>query len=416
MKKLTPFQSALIWFGAGVSIAEILTGTYFAPLGFAKGLAAILTGHVIGCVMMFLAGIIGGRTRRSAMETTKMSFGKRGGVFFAALNVLQLVGWTAIMIYDGADATKSLFGGSSRGLLSGSFLWCLVIGGLILLWIAVGITNLGIINKISMSALFILSIVLSVIIFRGGAGSAAPAAGDAISFGSAVELAVAMPLSWLPLISDYTREAEKPVAATAASVITYGLISVWMYVIGMGSAIYTGESNIANVLAAAGLGAAALVILILSTVTTTFLDAWSAGISAESLTESSEVPDSAKKHFRFDGRKTAFAVTILGMVLAALFNMDDITPFLYLIGSVFAPMIAVQIADYFILKQDHFEEKCSVRSMLVWAAGFILYRLLMKVDLPLGNTLPDMLITTALAVLTGKLAAGKTDSIPKKMS
>jgi len=407
MKKLTPFQSALIWFGAGVSIAEILTGTYFAPLGFAKGLAAILTGHVIGCVMMFLAGIIGGRTRRSAMETTKMSFGKRGGVFFAAINVLQLVGWTAIMIYDGADATKSLFGGSSRGLLSGSFLWCLVIGGLILLWIAVGITNLGIINKISMSALFILSIVLSVIIFRGGAGSAAPAAGDAISFGSAVELAVAMPLSWLPLISDYTREAEKPVAATAASVITYGLISVWMYVIGMGSAIYTGESNIANVLAAAGLGAAALVILILSTVTTTFLDAWSAGISAESLTESSGVPEEAKKRFRFDGRKTAFAVTIPGMVLAALFNMDDITPFLYLIGSVFAPMIAVQIADYFILKQDHFEEKCSVRSMLVWAAGFVLYRLLMKVDLPLGNTLPDMLITTALAVLAGKFAAGK---------
>ncbi len=83
MKKLTSFQSALIWFGAGVSIAEILTGTYFAPLGFAKGLAAILTGHVIGCAMMFLAGIIGGRTRRSAMETTKMSFGKRGGVFFA---------------------------------------------------------------------------------------------------------------------------------------------------------------------------------------------------------------------------------------------------------------------------------------------------------------------------------------------
>lgn len=431
MKKLTAFQSSLIWFGAGVSIAEILTGTYFAPLGMMRGTAAILLGHLIGCALMYFAGLIGGQTGKSAMETVKMSFGAKGGLFFAALNVLQLVGWTAIMIYDGADATKSLFGGSSRGLLSGSFLWCLVIGGLILLWIAVGITNLGIINKISMSALFILSIVLSVIIFRGGAGSAAPAAGDAISFGSAVELAAAMPLSWLPLISDYTREAEKPVAATAASVITYGLISVWMYVIGMGSAIYTGESNIANVLAAAGLGAAALVILILSTVTTTFLDAWSAGISAESLTESSEAapdgagetapegrkaapddaeqtaPDSAKKRFRFDGRKTAFAVTILGMVLAALFNMDDITPFLYLIGSVFAPMIAVQIADYFILKQDHFEEKCSVRSMLVWAAGFVLYRLLMKVDLPLGNTLPDMLITTALAVLAGKLAAGK---------
>lgn len=121
MKKLTPFQSALIWFGAGVSIAEILTGTYFAPLGFAKGLAAILTGHVIGCVMMFLAGIIGGRTRRSAMETTKMSFGKRGGVFFAALNVLQLVGWTAIMIYDGADATKVCSEEAPAGYFPGLF-------------------------------------------------------------------------------------------------------------------------------------------------------------------------------------------------------------------------------------------------------------------------------------------------------
>lgn len=406
-KRTSIFENALIWFGAAVGLAEILSGTFLTPLGFEKGLLSIIVGHVIGCFLLFLAGYIGGKKRMSAMQTVTISFGGKGAFLFAFLNVLQLVGWTAIMIYDGADATKSLFGGSSRGLLSGSFLWCLVIGGLILLWIAVGITNLGIINKISMSALFILSIVLSVIIFRGGAGSAAPAAGDAISFGSAVELAVAMPLSWLPLISDYTREAEKPVAATAASVITYGLISVWMYVIGMGSAIYTGESNIANVLAAAGLGAAALVILILSTVTTTFLDAWSAGISAESLTESSGVPEEAKKRFRFDGRKTAFAVTILGMVLAALFNMDDITPFLYLIGSVFAPMIAVQIADYFILKQDHFEEKCSVRSMLVWAAGFVLYRLLMKVDLPLGNTLPDMLITTALAVLAGKFAAGK---------
>ena len=51
-KKTSVFQNALIWFGAGVSIAEILTGTYFAPLGMARGLAAILVGHIIGCVML----------------------------------------------------------------------------------------------------------------------------------------------------------------------------------------------------------------------------------------------------------------------------------------------------------------------------------------------------------------------------
>ena len=87
MKKTSAFQNSLIWFGAAVSIAEILTGTYFAPLGFTKGLLAILVGHVIGCAMFFFAGLIGGRTGRSAMETVKMSFGQKGGLLFAFLNV-----------------------------------------------------------------------------------------------------------------------------------------------------------------------------------------------------------------------------------------------------------------------------------------------------------------------------------------
>ena len=160
MKKTSSFQNSLIWFGAAVSIAEILTGTYFAPLGFTKGLLAILVGHVIGCAMFFFAGLIGGRTGRSAMGTVELSFGRIGCLFFAALNVLQLVGWTAIMIYDGALATNTVLG-------IGKWVWCLVIGGLIVVWIAVGIKNLGWVNKIAMAALFILSIVLCVVVFRG---------------------------------------------------------------------------------------------------------------------------------------------------------------------------------------------------------------------------------------------------------
>ena len=98
MKKTSLFENALIWFGAGVSIAEILTGTYLAPLGLKNGILAILAGHVIGCILLFLAGVIGGKMRLSAMDSTKMSFGQKGCLLFAALNVLQLVGWTAIMI------------------------------------------------------------------------------------------------------------------------------------------------------------------------------------------------------------------------------------------------------------------------------------------------------------------------------
>ena len=107
-RRTSLFENGLIWFGAGVSIAEILTGTYFAPLGFGKGLLAILIGHIIGCGLLFLAGLIGGRVRKSAMETVKMSFGQKGSLLFACLNILQLVGWTAIMIYDGSLAAAEV--------------------------------------------------------------------------------------------------------------------------------------------------------------------------------------------------------------------------------------------------------------------------------------------------------------------
>ena len=384
MKKTSTFQMSLIWFGAGVSLAEILTGTSFAALGMARGLAAILLGHVIGCTLFFLAGLIGGRTGRSAMETVKMSFGQKGGLLFAFLNVLQLVGWTAIMIYDGALAIGGIFDG-------GHWIWCLVIGGLIVVWILVGITNLGVINKVAMAALFVLTLVLCKVIFFSGA-SAGAVQGEAMSFGAAVELAVAMPLSWLPLISDYTREAEKPFQATLASTVTYGVVSCWMYIIGMGAALYTGESDIAVIMVKAGLGLAALVILVLSTVTTTFLDAWSAGISAESL--------SAK----CSGKRTAVVVSIVGTAAAILFPMDDITGFLYLIGSVFAPMIAVQIADHFLLHRDRFSIALDGRNLVIWLIGFILYRLLMYVDIPVGYTLVDMLITAALCVAADRLS------------
>ena len=387
MKKTSTFQNGLIWFGAGVSIAEILTGTYFAPLGMGKGILAIVVGHVIGCALFFFAGLIGGRTGLSAMETVKLSFGKKGGLLFAFLNVLQLVGWTAIMIYDGALATNGIFD-------TGAWVWCLVIGALILVWILIGITNLGWVNRISMAALFILTLVLCKVIFIDGSPGDASAFGEAMSFGAAVELAVAMPLSWLPLISDYTREAEKPFRATLASTLTYGLVSCWMYIIGMGAAIYTGEGDIALIMVKAGLGVAALVILILSTVTTTFLDAWSAGISSESLSK------------KLSGKWVAVGVTVIGTAAAMLFPMDDITDFLYLIGSVFAPMIAVQLADFFILRRPGTDSGFDWAGLGVWLAGFVIYRLLMNVDFILGNTLPDMLITMALCVLVRRLLPG----------
>lgn len=376
-KKTSVFENGLIWFGAAVSIAEILTGTYFASLGFLKGLLAIVLGHIVGCILLFLAGMIGAKTQKSAMDTVKISFGTKGGIFFAILNILQLFGWTGIMIYDGASATQGI-------LPIGHFIWCIVIGGLILVWILIGVKNLGKLNVIAMSALFLMTIILSFIIFKGG--TAFDKGDNSMSFGAAMELSIAMPLSWLPLISDYTKEAKEPVKATAASSIVYGFVSIWMYIIGMSAALFTMESDIAKILLKAGLGIMGLFIVVLSTVTTTFLDVYSAGVSTESIFS------------KIKSKWVAVAVTVIGTLGAIILPMDDITGFLYLIGSVFAPMIAIQIADFFILKISNDKKLFSIKNIIIWVTGFIIYRILMKFDTPIGSTIPSMLITIFVSV------------------
>ncbi|MCR5062748.1 MAG: putative hydroxymethylpyrimidine transporter CytX, partial [Treponema sp.] len=297
-------------------------------------------------------------------------------------------GWTGIMIYDGALSVNGIFA-------FGSWLWAIVIGALIILWILIGITNLGKFNTIAMASLFILTLVLCKIVFftKTAAGLASfTDAAEAMSFGSAVELAVAMPLSWLPLISDYTKEAEKPFKATLASAATYGIVSCWMYIIGMGAAIFTGQSDIASIMVKAGLGIAALIILILSTVTTTFLDAYSAGVSSKTI------------FAKLSDKWTAIAVTIIGTLGAITFPMDDITEFLYFIGSVFAPMIAIQLADYFVVKSDSSNKNLDILKSVIWFFGFILYRKLMTMDIIVGNSLPDMAVTFLLTVVAGFIA------------
>ena len=155
--KTSAFSNGLIWFGAAVSIAEILTGTYFAPLGLGKGLLAILIGHIIGGILFYFTGLIGAKTEKSAMETVKISFGQRGSVLFSGLNILQLIGWTAVMIIAGAEGANSI-------IQLGIPVWSIIIGALIILWVAIGIKRMNQINIVAVGALFILTIILSAIV------------------------------------------------------------------------------------------------------------------------------------------------------------------------------------------------------------------------------------------------------------
>ena len=390
--KTSVLSNGLIWFGAGVSMSEILTGTYFAPLGIKTGLFAILIGHIIGGILLFLAGYLGAKTRNNAMETVAVSFGRKGNLPFSVLNILQLAGWLAILNYDGALAANGIFS-------VGAGIWCAVIGVLLLLWVLVGLKRLEKINMVAMTALFLMTLVLCfVIVTRGNFGTlfnGSSANKDALTFGAAIELSAAMPLSWIPVISDYTSNSTQPVKATVVSTIVYCLVSCWMYLIGMSAAIGMGTSDIAQISLRAGLGVVGLLIILFSTVTTNFLAAHSVGVSGEVIGES------FSKHI--NGKYLSVLVVLIGTIAAILYPMDNIEDFLYLINSVFAPMIAVMIADFFFNKKRSVTKEWDWTNLIVWLIGLSLYRVLMHVDIIIGYTLPDIVITAVLCVIVHRI-------------
>ncbi|HEZ4361998.1 TPA: putative hydroxymethylpyrimidine transporter CytX [Neisseria meningitidis] len=392
----------LIWFGAAVSIAEISTGTLLAPLGWQRGLAALLLGHAVGGALFFAAAYIGALTGRSSMESVRLSFGKRGSVLFSVANMLQLAGWTAVMIYAGATVSSAL----GKVLWDGeSFVWwALANGALIVLWLVFGARKTGGLKTVSMLLMLLAVLWLNAEVFST-AGSTAAQVSDGMSFGTAVELSAVMPLSWLPLAADYTRHARRPFAATLTATLAYTLTGCWMYALGLAAALFTGETDVAKILLGAGLGAAGILAVVLSTVTTTFLDAYSAGASANNISA------------RFAETPVAVGVTLIGTVLAVMLPVTEYENFLLLIGSVFAPMAAVLIADFFVLKRREEIEGFDFAGLVLWLAGFILYRFLLSSgwESSIGLTAPVM-SAVAIATVSVRLFFKKTQSLQRNPS
>ena len=167
----------------------------------------------------------------------------------------------------------------------------------------------------------------------------------------------------------------------------------------------------------AGLGVAGLFIIVFSCVTTNFIDAFSCNQSTYALFPKDKIPqESEGKSSLINNIKVnlpGIIDTIIGTAGAILFPMENITEFLYFIGSVFAPMISVQIADQFIIKHRKTDVKVDAVASIAWIIGFVMYRILMKYDFIVGYTIPNMVITILITIALRKLAE-KIPSLSKK--
>ena len=376
------FTNAVIWFGVAISVSEIQAGIQIASASSIGSVwVPLILGHIIGGILLFSVGLIGARLRVNAMESIKSTFGNYGSKFFAILNVLQLIAWVAVLNAQGAMALMGL------NLEIAFPIICMILAVLVALWVYIGLKRSSKVTTIIMMVLTILLIVLSVKLFTVKSYQPLPAANaSALTFWNIFEISIAMPVSWLPVISDYTKDVKKPVKATAISAIAYTIASLWMYFIGI-EIVGIGTLDISQAILIAGLGIQGVLILVLSTVTTNFLATNSAGESAKAIFN------------RLDPKIAGVIVSFLSALLAISGIMNHYISFLYLITSVFAQMAAVIIVSFY-CGNEHNERKDFCWNIFAWFVGFIIYQVSSGLDsVFLGPTLLAVIASSLLSYL-----------------
>ena len=372
-----------LWFGAAVSLAEMMTGSLIAPLGLKKGILLILSGHIFGGIFLALAGYIGYKEQKPSLQTSRFSLGRHGSYLISILNITQLIGWTAIMLIQAAKAMQPL----SLAITGyeNFKIFVIFLGFLVLFWSLTMEKGLRRINEISVLLLMILCIVM---IYLSTGQTTPQVITGSMSTGFAFELSLIMPLSWAPLIADYTQHARSSKSSIWGCFWGYFIGSSLMYIIGLTCALNLGSTDPTGIMLKLNLGFAALLIIILATVTTTFMDIYSAVISTTNI---------------FSGISRNYPIivySIIGTLLALYFPMEEYENFLYVIGSVFAPTFTVLFIDYFLFKKDHSHRTFNKRAFFSIALGIFFYYFIQRYDLTIGSTLPTVVATTIIYILT----------------
>ncbi|WP_430472520.1 putative hydroxymethylpyrimidine transporter CytX [Zestomonas insulae] len=393
-----------LWFSFGIGLMVLQLGALLAPgLGMSAALLAILCGTLVGVLLLGAVAVIGSDTGLSSMAALKLSLGSRGAVLPALLNLLQLVGWGAFEIIVMRDAA-SLLAGKAFGADSGwtsPLLWTLFFGALATFLAVTGPLTFvrRVLRKWGIWLLLGACVWLTWnLLAKADLAALWASRGDgSLPFALGFDIAIAMPLSWLPLIADYSRFGKRAGGVFAGTAVGFFLGNVWLMSLGVAYTLaFAGSSAEANTLllalAGAGLGIPLLLIL-LDESENAFADIHSAAVSVGIL-------------LPLKVEQLALAIGLLCTLIAGLAPLAEYQNFLLLIGSVFAPLFGVVLVDHFVLRRRRAEAAPRVAlrwdTLLAWGCGVVLYHLLAHFAPQIGASLPALLLAGGLQFALGR--------------
>ena len=381
----------LLWAGGNTCLATIFTGGIIGPkLGILYSIAIILIGSTIGGFLLGLVALLGEQKGLPTMVLTRKVVTTKGSYIASILNAIQLIGWTSILLYASAEAAasamKALLG---ETVFANTIVWVIVIGVVETVYTLIGPKKWVLCQRIAVTTLIIVLCyeayaLFNYMLLQPTSFTSSPGYAD-ILWGFDMVLATAV--SWAPLVADYSRFAESSLGAVMGTWWGYAATSYVLYSIGTLAAVITGAylGDPTQVAISLGLSAVVFIFIAIRAVTTNLLNLYSAVVSTMNVFP--------KANYR--GLVVFFGITSTVLAAFPVFFIY-FEEFLYYIGSVFVPLIAVLIIHYFYGEERNMPpKKLKIIGLTSWIVG-ILVSVFTIESLGFGATMVALVVAASL--------------------
>ena len=402
------FSHASLWFSLGVGLLVMQVGAYLVPAtGTRDALLAIVIGSVLGAGLLAWTARIGCDSGLSSAGLMHQVYGSAFARLPVLLNIVQLVGWTTFELVVMRDGTASIWqqaSGQSLAPVWPTLLWggllALLMTGSMLTLVRRFVARVGL--PLVIASLLWLSWHFLGVLQAQGVDAFMGRQGDgSMGLLSAVDLVIAMPVSWLPLVADYARHGRSGRSTLAGTWIGYALANSWCYALGVlvASVSAPGTDLVTALLLAQG-GLLALGLILLDELDNAYGDVYSAAVNAQA--------ESGRGSLRRWGVGIALACTALALVLP----MHSLEPFLLMLSSVFVPLYGVILGRLGLGMAATGPRRVDVSAAGVWVLGVAVFHLAANFAPQWGSALPSLALTFVLGWLT-RASAGEPQAALK---
>lgn len=387
----TGMSHAALWFSLGVGLLVMQVGAYLVPaVGTQDALLAIVFGSILGSGLLAWTARLGCHTGLSSAGLMHTVYGPAFARLPVLLNVVQLVGWTTfelVVMRDGTQAILKQVTGTELAawwptLLWGAVLTVLMMSSMLTL-VRQFVSRVGL-PLVILSLLWLSWHFVGVLQQHGVQAFMERTGNGGMGMLAAIDLVIAMPVSWLPLVADYARHGKNTGSTLRGTWTGYAIANTWCYALGVlvASVSEPGADLVTALLLAQG-GLLALGLILLDELDNAYGDVYSSAVSLSSL------------NFGLSVRQWGMASALICTVLACVLPMHSLEPFLLMLSSVFVPLYGVIWGS--MARASRLPAKPTVTASL-WILGVVVFQGIAQLAPQMGSTLPTLLLTFLAAL------------------